>query len=580
MKIKLMAYNRSRLLIVAVACPILILIVSLAALLLFLPNFLETRVIPGLAEKAGIGSVALHIRKMGLSGTDLADVTVEAPGSWGLAIDTIRIDYSLINLFRARWLARISVNGLSLRVDSPSGAMRVQGIGTMRPPEGKPSKAQPNGAPEIILEANGSGMDFSGSCVFNLMSLEIGAMAAPQALTVGGFSGKIPFQWPLTGDGAAGEFSVKSLQWRHLSLGGIAAVVHQREKGLVVSGSHNSLLLPGLSVSFSANAALTEKDWIAGGQIRLPGYRVSDEVNLGRFFKEAAGILFKGEIAFAADLAVSASRPGGSMTLGLRDTRVKLAETGLEVDGLSMNLAFPDITSLRSAPQQVLRVAKVSLGDIVATDFSADFQIESPVCLFIEQSRFKWCGGNVDTQAFRISPGVHDYRLTLYCDRLSLAEILKQFGAAKAEGEGTVNGRIPVSFSKNRLVFHDGFLYSTPGDGSKIRLADTKILTAGLSLDSPEFLQMEIAREALKDFEYSWVKLNLGTEEDALLMQLKFDGKPAAPLPFVYQRDIGRFIRVEADASGSIFQGIRLDVNFRLPLDDILKYKELLNRMK
>ncbi|MFH0728186.1 MAG: YdbH domain-containing protein [Pseudomonadota bacterium] len=574
-----MAHNRTRLLIVA-ACLTLIGVVSLSIGLFFLPGYLETRLIPDLAQKAGIGPVALHIRKMGVSGADLADVTVGIPGSRSLTIDTIRMDYSLTNLFRGRWMARICVTGLSFRVESSSGGLTVQATGTKQPPGGKSTKEKPAAAPEIILEARGTGAAFTGSCVFNLSSLEIGPVAAPRSLTITDISGKIPFQWPLAGAGAAGEFSAKSLQWQHLSLGAIAAAVHQREKGVVVSGSYNSLLLPGLSVGLSGNAALTENGWIAAGQILLPEYRVREDVDLGQFVKEAAGIFFKGEISLAADLAVSESCPAGSMTLGLRDARVKFADTGFAVDGLSMTLAFPEVTSLRSAPRQVLRVNKLSLGDIVATDFSADFQIESPTTLFIEQSRFNWCGGKVGTQAFRISPGADDYRLTLYCDRLKLAKILEQFGAAKAEGDGTVNGRVPVSFSGTQLTFQDGFLYSTPGDGGKIKLADTKILTAGLPSGSPEFLQMEIAGEALKDFEYSWVKMNLGTEGDTLLMQLKFDGKPAAPLPFIYQRDIGRFIRVEADAKGSVFQGIRLDVNFRLPLDDILKYKELLNKMK
>jgi hypothetical protein len=574
-----MAHNRTRLLIVIV-CLILIGVVSLSIGLFFLPGYLETRLIPDLAKKAGIGPVALHIRKMGVSGADLADVTVEVPGSRGLTIDSIRMDYSLTNLFRGRWMARIGVTGLSFRADASSGGLAVQATGTKQPPGGKSTTEKPASAPEIILEARGTGTAFSGSCVFNLSSLEIGPVAAPRALKITDISGKIPFQWPLAGAGAAGEFSAKSLQWQHLSLGAIVGTVHQREKGVVISGNHNSLLMPGLSLGLSGNATLTEKGWIAAGQIRLPEYRVREDVDLGRFFKAGAGIFLKGAISLAANLALSESCPAGSMTLALRDARVKLPETGLIVDGLSMTLTFPEVTSFRSAPQQVLRVDRLSLGDIVATDFSADFQIESPTALFIEQSRFNWCGGKVGTQAFRISPEANDFRLTLYCDHLNLAEILEQFGAAKAEGDGTVNGRVPISFSGTRLTFQDGFLYSTPGDGGKIKLADTKILTAGLPSGSPEFLQMEIAGEALKDFEYSWVKMNLGTEGDALLMQLKFDGKPAAPLPFIYQRDIGRFIRVEADAKGSVFQGIRLDVNFRLPLDDILKYKDLLNRAK
>jgi hypothetical protein len=50
-------------------------------------------------------------------------------------------------------------------------------------------------------------------------------------------------------------------------------------------------------------------------------------------------------------------------------------------------------------------------------------------------------------------------------------------------------------------------------------------------------------------------------------MRLQFDGKPANPLPFIYKKEIGSFIRVEAGAQGSIFQGIGLDVNLRLPTE-------------
>jgi hypothetical protein len=58
------------------------------------------------------------------------------------------------------------------------------------------------------------------------------------------------------------------------------------------------------------------------------------------------------------------------------------------------------------------------------------------------------------------------------------------------------------------------------------------------------------------------------------------DGKPAKTLPFVYRKDIGGFIKVEADSKGSKFQGIRLDVNFRLPLNKLLQYKDLLKMVE
>jgi hypothetical protein len=65
-----------------------------------------------------------------------------------------------------------------------------------------------------------------------------------------------------------------------------------------------------------------------------------------------------------------------------------------------------------------------------------------------------------------------------------------------------------------------------------------------------------------------------------MVMRLQFDGKPVKPLPFRYQQDLGSFVRVETGEQGSLFQGISLDVNLRLPLNQLLKYKDIVNMIE
>jgi hypothetical protein len=91
---------------------------------------------------------------------------------------------------------------------------------------------------------------------------------------------------------------------------------------------------------------------------------------------------------------------------------------------------------------------------------------------------------------------------------------------------------------------------------------------------------MELAREALKDYDYAWAKLNLTSEGENLLLQMQMDGKPAKTLPFVYSKDVGGFVRVDVESEGSRFQGIRLDVNFNLPLNKLLRYKDLIKMIQ
>jgi hypothetical protein len=235
---------------------------------------------------------------------------------------------------------------------------------------------------------------------------------------------------------------------------------------------------------------------------------------------------------------------------------------------------------MRSAPGQKLKFARASLGEMKIENGEIDFQIESTRSVLVEKSHFIWCDGKVDAPAIRFTSGIEDYNLILYCDRLDLAKVLQQFGAARVSAEGQLNGRIPLRYQNGRLSFADGFLFTTPGESGKIRMADTEILTAGIPPDNPQYVQMELARKALEDYDYTWAKLNLTTEGEDLLLKMQLDGKPAKSLPFVYQKDLGGFAKVEADVQGSTFQGIRLDVNFRLPLNKIMQYKELIQMIQ
>jgi hypothetical protein len=245
-----------------------------------------------------------------------------------------------------------------------------------------------------------------------------------------------------------------------------------------------------------------------------------------------------------------------------------------------MDLLIPDLAQMRSAPGQKLKFARASLGEMNLENGEIDFQIESPRSVLVEKSHFNWCDGKVDAPAIRFTSGIEDYNLILYCDRLDLAKVLQQFGAASVMAEGQLNGRIPLRYQNGKLSFTDGFLFTTPGESGKIRMTDTGILTAGIPPDSPQYVQMELARTALEDYDYKWAKLNLTTEGEDLLLKMQLDGKPAKSLPFVYQKDMGGFAKVEADVRGSTFQGIRLDVNFRLPLNKIMQYKELIQMIQ
>jgi len=158
-----------------------------------------------------------------------------------------------------------------------------------------------------------------------------------------------------------------------------------------------------------------------------------------------------------------------------------------------------------------------------------------------------------------------------------MTQLLKQMGAFDAEGSGTLNGRIPVIYSNGNISFDNGFLFSTPGSGGKVMIANSDRITAGIPMDNPQFAQLDLAQEALKDFDYQWAKLVFNTFEDTLDVKMELNGKPSKILPFEYKKELGGFARVDASSPGSQFQGIQLDVNLKLPFNDVMKFG---NRIK
>ena len=396
-----------------------------------------------------------------------------------------------------------------------------------------------------------------------------------------GARGNIPFKWPVKGKTATGSVSIANLKYKGLNFGGLKSHIRQTSTGFTFEGQHQSKLLPQMKLSFTGESSVFRPapfGTLLHVKLTRPGS--APAIDLGKFFPDAAGVRLNGKFQLEGDLALNTNGFSARIRADFDNGNLLMDKNKLAIEGIRLSLVLPELPKIRSAPGQQIHFTKISLGGLVAQKGRIDFQIESNRSLMIEKIHFIWCEGNVETQAMRLSPGVEDYNITFHCDRLNLAKVLEQFGAAAASGRGTVNGRIPLQYAHGKIRFNDGFLFSTPGEGGKIHVTGTDILTAGIPPGTNQFVQMELAREALKDYDYSWAKLNITSEGEELIMKMQMDGKPAKSLPFVYRKDIGGFMKVEAEAKGSKFQGIRLDVNFRLPLNKLLQYKDLIDMMQ
>jgi hypothetical protein len=382
---------------------------------------------------------------------------------------------------------------------------------------------------------------------------------------------ELPLVWPPTHKADAGFLGIDALILKKKNLGKIKATLRQDGYGGEIKGAYDSRLFPGLILSFDGNTLNTRKGMETRFHFEIPTYRIRNIFDKD-FFPDADGIIVDGRFNVNGDFYKLGPKMTSSVHINTRDVNISMKEPEFRVNNVQMDFTVADLFELRSLPHQHIQFDTASIGNIKLNDGSIYFQMQSVDRFFIEKTSFKWCGGNVDTNAAILSIPIENIGLTFYCDRLKLAEVLEQLGGFKGEGEGTVNGRIPIRYDNGKIRFDQGFLYSTPGDGGTIRLTGTDILMAGIPAGTPQFSQIDLAREALKDYRYDWAKVDINTERENLNLELKLDGKPVGVLPFEYRQDFGGFVRVDADSPGSRFQGIRLDVNFNLPLDQVLQY--------
>lgn len=390
---------------------------------------------------------------------------------------------------------------------------------------------------------------------------------------VGGINFAIPISWPYVGrPSSKGQFDIQTIRYQNRIMGRLNGDIWQKDLGANVQGNFESQLPEGLIMHFAGNAVWSENGFKTQLDYEIPEFIIPKDLDLGRFAAATSGMTLDGVLESSGSLVHAFQETATKARIKLSDGHFSMKEPSLTVNGIYLDFFIPDLLALKSEAHQKIEFGSASLGDLIVTDGEIVFQMESSQRLFLERSHFRWCGGNVDTNSTLYFVDENDIRMNLYCDRLKLTRVLEQLGGIKGQGEGTVNGRIPVTYHNGKLRFDDGFLFSTPGVGGTIRLMKTDVLMSGIPEGTPQFNQLDLAREALKHYNYDWAKINIDTKNEILHLGLELDGKPVEPLPFVFKPEFGGFVRVERDKPGSHFQGIRLNVNFKLPLDQLLKY--------
>jgi hypothetical protein len=373
----------------------------------------------------------------------------------------------------------------------------------------------------------------------------------------------MPFQFPPKNDNqkSTGYLNIGQISYQKTPIASVDTTLVQTQTGIKFASA--------LSVPFIDQLLLN-----CSGEIE-PSPRINAECHLNEtsfdsstfpdFAKIPDFLSITGTVSLDSIISYNNSGPNGELTVNVSETDITAGETLFS--GVSTTIHIPELNRLASSPSQLCTIDFLNFGNITMSDARIRFRIENAETLFLEKARLSWCGGKVESGALTLNSDMKQLETTLYCDRLGFSDLLQQFGIEGTEGEGSLNGKLPVVLNTKTITFDDGFLFSTPGNGGIVKFNNTDQLRQGMpNIEATPYL--DYSMKALGNFSYNWTKLTFNTVDDDLLMTMQLDGKPAVALPFGYKN--GQII---ATGKGQGLQHpIRLDVNFRLPLQELFQY--------
>ena len=98
-----------------------------AGIYLFLPHYLESRLLPLLVAETGISDVAFEVRRVGFFGADLGEVRIGPQPNPALLIRSVQLDYSPGELYRKK-IGRVVLSGIEIHGQLKNGKFSLNEI--------------------------------------------------------------------------------------------------------------------------------------------------------------------------------------------------------------------------------------------------------------------------------------------------------------------------------------------------------------------------------------------------------------------------------------------------------------------
>ena len=229
--------------------------------------------------------------------------------------------------------------------------------------------------------------------------------------------------------------------------------------------------------------------------------------------------------------------------------KIQIAAEELDIPELALNVDFS--LSAKELNADIKLHSKDKKWKLLA---KLEMPVENPsgAIAQIDEIKFPYAGGEISAKLDRLNINMSKViSAKVQLMNVDLNDLMQKISDGKVSGSGSISGSMPVKYYPDgRIEFGSGGLKNN----------DSGVISVAPELLAGDNTQMEIARTALENFNYTILKIGVSSSKDGkLIINLNMYGNN--PDAF-----LGREIRLNVNLSGDVLPLIQQSI---LPINDI-----------
>lgn len=345
--------------------------------------------------------------------------------------------------------------------------------------------------------------------------------------------------WNFEADGVSdrktesGRLTIGSVNLSGRNEGSLNAVLTQSGGTLAGSGELASPRLQQGQVKLQAQIALPPREPALELAFDLPPAKLAGPLELKSWYPDCPAIATAGEFRLKGVLKSDFSTMTMSGTVGVADSDW-MVENGV-LEGVSGSVDFTDLAQLVSRPDATLTARRFKWKNWDFRDNRALLTFHPGHALAISAWEGSGDGGKVRLTSpvrFAAAPDTpQEIPLQLAVSQLPLTWFMNRLGIDAVEGKATVSGTVNARYGNGVLRFGDSSLGFKSPAGELLKFGALE--RYAIQMRDPNYQAFALA--VLRAMRCVSAQFDFSHQDGDLIMKIRADGVPNAPVPFVYQ---------------------------------------------